>query len=169
MVYLLINGDTPRNRKLTNTITRGPQWRNDSTDQANYDHDGSVRPFFSKPKNNELYVMLLEKDPQGRPVAIFDAGRDPFGEDFYHPSAAICSKYTWHNILNTLGMVDDWIYSSDWVSHSCFRLFWWSFSRRPSPSSAGVTPPWRAEIPPGPSGPWRGIPRVEAQGRSCAT
>lgn len=23
MVYLLINGDTPRNRKLTNTITRG--------------------------------------------------------------------------------------------------------------------------------------------------
>lgn len=29
--------------------------------KANYDHDGSVRPFFSKPKNNELYVMLLEK------------------------------------------------------------------------------------------------------------
>ena len=30
--------------------------------EANYDHDGSARPFFSKPKNNELYVMLLEKD-----------------------------------------------------------------------------------------------------------
>ncbi|CAK9050399.1 Calpain-type cysteine protease ADL1 (Phytocalpain ADL1) (Protein ADAXIALIZED LEAF1) (Protein DEFECTIVE KERNEL 1) (OsDEK1) (Protein SHOOTLESS 3) [Durusdinium trenchii] len=29
--------------------------------KASFDHDGTPKPFFSKPKHNELYVMLLEK------------------------------------------------------------------------------------------------------------